>query len=123
MEISVILDIFSGRPNPRWKLSQKDTSEFLNKVHNLKLTEDIHNELNKDELGYRGFIVEEKNFTEKLRYHVYNGIVNVVENQSSYALEDKEYTIEEWLLQTIPNDLDEIVKYVKQEIEKKMGKS
>ena len=29
MEMHVTLDIFSGRPNPRWELSQEQTSQFL----------------------------------------------------------------------------------------------
>jgi hypothetical protein len=124
MEMHVTLDIFSGRPNPTWELSQEQTSQFLKKILKLKTKENLHVNSSNSELGYRGFIIEETNFEQKLRrFYVYNGIVNVVENNSSYALEDNEYSIERWLLQTSPNYLDEIVEYVKQEIEKKIVKS
>jgi hypothetical protein len=124
MEMHVTLDIFSGRPNPTWELSQEQTSQFLKKILKLKTKENLHVNSSNSELGYRGFIIEETNFEQKLRrFYVYNGIVNVVENNSSYALEDKEYSIERWLLQTSPKYLDEIVEYVKQEIEKKIVKS
>lgn len=125
MVMNVMLDIFSGRPNPSWKLSQEQSSEFLKKISKLTTKENFRADSSKYELGYRGFIVEEEaNFAQKSRkFEVYNGIVNVVENESSYALEDKGYSIETWLLQTAPNNLDELVKYVKQEIENKIGKS
>ncbi len=118
----VTLDIFSGRPNPRWELSQEQTSQFLKQILKLKNKENFHADSSKDDLGYRGFIAEEENFEQKIRrFSVYNGIVNVVENNnSSYQLEDKEHSIERWLLQTAPKDLGEqIIEYVKQEIEKK----
>ena len=125
MEMHVILDIFSGQPNPRWELSQEQTSQFLKKIMKLQTKENYHADSSKNELGYRGFIVEEANFAQKLRrFYIYNGIVNVIENNSSYALEDKEYSIERWLLQTAPNDLgEEVIEYVRQEIEKKIIKS
>jgi hypothetical protein len=47
----------------------------------------------------------------------------VVEYNSSYALEDKEYSIEIWLLQTSPNYLGEVIEYVNQKIEKEIVKS
>ena len=121
----VKLDVFSGRPNPSWELSQEHSSEFLKKISKLKTKENFQFDSSKYELGYRGFIVEEEaNLAQKSRrFEIYNGIVNVVENNSSYTLEDKGYSIERWLLQTAPNSLDELVKYAKQEIENKIAKS
>jgi hypothetical protein len=114
----VTLDIFSGRPNPRWELSQEQSSEFLKKISKLETKENFQDGSDKDGLGYRGVLVEEENVAQKSRkFEVYSGIVNVVENDSSYALDDKGYGIERWLLQTAPNNLDDLVKYVKQEIE------
>ena len=120
----VILDIFSGRPNPRWELSEELTSQFLKKILKLKTKENFHSDLSNGVLGYRGFIVEEANFAQTLRrFYIYNGTVNVTKDNSSYMLEDKEYSIEKWLLETSPNYLSEIIEYVKQEIEKKIVKS
>ena len=125
MVMHVTLDIFSGRPNPGWELSQEQSSEFLKKISKLESKENFHADSGKySGLGYRGFLVEEENSAQKSRrFEVYNGIVNVVENNSSYALEDKGYSVESWLLQTAPNNLDELVKYARQEIESKMAKS
>lgn len=120
----VTLDIFSGRPNPSWDLSQEQSSEFSTKILKLKTKENFHVDSSKYELGYRGFIVEEANFAQKSRrFEVFNGIVNVVENFSSDMLEDKECSIEKWLLQTAPDELDDLIKYVEQEIENKIAKS
>jgi hypothetical protein len=122
----VVLDIFSGRPNPSWELSQEQSSEFLKKISKLKTKENFHADSSKYELGYRGFIVEEEaNFAQKSRrFEAYNGIINVVENNSSYALEDKGYSVERWLLQTAHNNVDDnLLNYVKQEIENKIEKS
>jgi hypothetical protein len=120
----VMLDVFSGRPNPSWELSPEQGPEFLKKILQLKTKDNSQFDSEKGELGYRGFIVEETNSAQKSRrFEVYNGMVNVIENNSSYVLEDKGYSIERWLLQTAPNSLDELVKYVKQEIENKIAKS
>lgn len=119
-----MLDVFSGRPNPSWELSPEQGPEFLKKILQLKTKDNSQFDSEKGELGYRGFIVEETNSAQKSRrFEVYNGMVNVIENNSSYVLEDKGYSIERWLLQTAPNSLDELVKYVKQEIENKIAKS
>lgn len=121
----VTLDIFSGRPNPSWELNQKQASLFLKEISNLKTTVKFHDS-SKYGLGYRGFIVEEEaNFAQKpRRFEVYNGIVNVVEKDSSYALEDKGHSVERWLLQTAPNNVDDkVLKYVKQQVENRIAKS
>ena len=122
MKIHVTLNIFSGRPNPQWELSQGQTAQFLKKILKLKTKENFHFDSSNDQLGYRGLIIEEANFGQILRrFYISNGTVNVTENKSSYILEDKEYSIEKWLLETSPNYLSEIIKYVKQEIEKKVN--
>lgn len=120
----VTLDVFSGRPNPSWELSQEHRSEFLTKISNLKTKEHFQFDSSKYELGYSGIILEEADTTHKTkRFEIYNGIINVVENDSSYALEDTGYGIEKWVLQTAPDSIDELVKYIKQEIENRVAKS
>ena len=114
------LDIYSGRPNPSWELSQQQSSEFLKKISKLETKENFQADPGKYRLGYRGFIVEEENIARKFRkFEVYSGIVNVVENDTSYALDDRGYGIERWLLQTAPNNLHDLVEYIKKEIENK----
>jgi len=67
----VMLDVFSGRPNPSWELSPKEGSEFLKKILQLKTKDIFQFDSGKGDFGSRGFIVEEtilhKN-QEDLRY-------------------------------------------------------
>lgn len=112
----VILDIFSGMPNPNWDLSQQQRDEFLKKISLLPTTEKFQND---NGLDYRGFIVEEK----LKRFEVKDGLVKVVQNNTVYMLEDKEYNIELWLLNTAPNNIDQsLLKMVKEKIEERKRK-
>ena len=112
----VILDIFSGMPNPNWDLSQQQRDEFLKKIYLLPTTEKFQNDSG---LDYRGFIVEEK----LKRFEVKDGLVKVVQNNTGYMLEDKEYDIEMWLLDTAPNNIDHsLLKMVKEKIEERKRK-
>ena len=55
--IVVELDVFSGRPNPRWQLSPREIRELVDRV-----TADrsilLPRNANTGGLGYRGFIIE-----------------------------------------------------------------
>ncbi len=56
MPVTVELDIFSGRPNPKWQLNGKEETGLLDRLMadtSLILSESA----NTGELGYRGFII------------------------------------------------------------------
>jgi hypothetical protein len=73
MVMHITLDIFSGRPNPRWELSQEQSSEFLKKISTLETKENFEADSGKYGLGYRGFLVEEENVAQKSRkFEVYS---------------------------------------------------
>lgn len=48
----VTLDVFSGRPNPTWKLNEKDAQQLLDRVANRAVTDA---EVVDNVLGFRGF--------------------------------------------------------------------
>src|SRR4051812_27247793 len=50
----ITLDVFSGRTNPSWKLSEKDAKSFLERFTNKSVTTTTHVD---NVLGYRGIIV------------------------------------------------------------------
>lgn len=50
------LDIFSGRPNPRWQIDDADTTAILAQLAQLAPASKGFTPVNK--LGYRGFIIE-----------------------------------------------------------------
>ena len=110
----VILDIFSGMPNPNWDLSEQQRDEFLNKVSILPITnKSSQNDIG---LGYRGFIVEDK----LKQFEINDGLVKVSQNNTVDILEDKEYNMEIWLLDTAPNNVDpSLLKMVKESIEER----
>ena len=109
----VILDIFSGMPNPNWDLSEQQRDEFLKKISTLPTT---HKSQNDNGLGYRGFIVEDK----LKQFEIKDGLVKVSQNNTVNILEDKEYNIEIWLLDTSPNNIDpSLLKMIKESIEER----
>ena len=50
----VEVDLFSGRPNPSWRLTAEESAEFLNRFSALPQTDAGKTHEN---LGYRGLIV------------------------------------------------------------------
>src|SRR5262245_40576701 len=52
----VTLDAFSGRPNPSWRISDKDNARLLERVAGRALTSSIEGEGDAP-LGPRGFII------------------------------------------------------------------
>jgi hypothetical protein len=121
MTMHVILDIFSGRPNPIWQLSTEQESELFKIISQLETSKRSGNS-NKESslgLGYRGIIVEGLS----KRFEIYNGTVKVFENNSSHMLEDRKYLLEQWLLQTGTAKInDNLTKVVNDEIQNRLRK-
>jgi len=117
--LNVTLDVFSGRPNPTWTLTNEQTFLFLNDVSQIKTTTDNLQNYPEKILGYRGFVVDEKgdkDLTLK-SFDIYNGAIKVVSNDSSYFLKDKYFQLEKWLLQTAYNHIDnDTFNFVKEDI-------
>src|SRR5258708_6876659 len=100
MPIEVELDVFSGRPNPRWVLSSSQEIEWTIRLDSLP------NAANRDlpelpGLGYRGFVVKATDQTK-----VYGGLVKI--NDELYR--DHGRYLEKWLLSTSGSSVDESVK-------------
>jgi hypothetical protein len=119
---NVTLDVFSGRPNPTWQLTKEQSILFLNNISEIKpTTENIQNYPEKI-LGYRGFIVDEKGDKDLplKRFEIYNGVIKVFSNNVFYILKDKDFQIENWLLQTAYNHIDNSTfNFVKDDIAKR----
>ena len=54
--VVVTLDVFSGRPNPTWSLSEGTAAEFLQRLHGLEVSKAAAREF--DDLGYRAVSAE-----------------------------------------------------------------
>ena len=112
----VTLQVYSGRENPSWNLSEKQISDFLALVGDLPKSEAF---TLPDNLGYRGFQVEltENAVEETQEIVVYKGRVLY----KSASAEDKYLTdpkrrLETFLLNSADSLDEELKKYVKDEI-------
>lgn len=109
----VELDVFSGRPNPEWKMIDEESRTFHEMFAicpNLPQTNMF------DGLGYRGFIVkttQPSTPTEPLIIAIHGGVVKIVNDKIVSYCQDVDSKIEKWLLeqsrQFVEKDLQEIV--------------
>ena len=94
----VELDIFSGRPNPTWKLSGEETSRFLGLLRELPSTEPGWFDVG---LGYRGFAVSFHDPEgRETRVQIFKGIVKRSVGESAEYFADKDRKLERWVLKT-----------------------
>lgn len=94
----VELDIFSGRPNPTWSLTDSQTASLLEMVDGLPRTEsDAHS----GKLGYRGMIVRLRG-ARAGEIAVTAGVVAL----DSVRHADSDRHVERWLLETGRSFLD-----------------
>jgi hypothetical protein len=116
MPMQVEVDVYSGRPNPRWDLSAQQAGEFLKMVRALPKAE--HDSALNEGLGYRGLKVTGSALSQEgyKEIVISNGIVAVREESGSQQLTDKDRALERWLLQTGKGKLEEeLYKYLSEE--------
>jgi hypothetical protein len=90
----VELDIFSGRPNPRWELGEPARRELYRTEQALNLAEAAANA--PPPLGYRGFVYAIDGETRR----AYLGQVEC----GGSLLDDPEHSIERLLLDALPDE-------------------
>ena len=95
----VVLDIFSGRPNPSWALSAAETQLLADMIAALPATEPVSLP---EPLGYRGFDVRwtGPELGSPLRVAAFRGVVvETVGDVIRYRADDGR-RVERWLLET-----------------------
>lgn len=113
----VTLQIFSGRENPSWSLSEKQIAELLMLLNNLPKAEPGDFQ---DGLGYRGFqVVLTENTTEKtLEIVAGKGLILYKTAEAEAYFADRDRRLEIFLLKSGDSHLDDkLSKSVKDEIE------
>ena len=101
MAIEVVLDIFSGRPNPSWALDSAREAEFLSRLKQLQPALEVTSA--PPILGYRGFIVHPSTGSNLARVvKVYGGIVQ----HEGGTYQDSNRKLERWLLDTAGSNLE-----------------
>jgi hypothetical protein len=91
-DVIVELDLYSGRPNPRWRLDDETRRTFHRLVADLAPTTAPPATL--PGLGYRGFVVTDGDQT----YRIFGGLVATGDS----VLADSGRTLERWLLGGLP---------------------
>jgi len=94
-KIEVVLDIFSGRPNPTWQLSENQVDELKRKLGTFPPAE----RKAPPGLGYRGVRVVNVGNIANIpdRIMAYDGVLGITEKGTTKYYEDSN-KIEEWLL-------------------------
>jgi hypothetical protein len=91
--VLVELDVFSGRPNPRWELDDR-TSQELRQLQS-RLTRARETAPEPSGLGYRGFL-----YGDADRVRAYRGYVRTPEGDFA----DPTFSIERFLLDRLPTE-------------------
>ncbi|HXQ68328.1 MAG TPA: hypothetical protein VN980_17295 [Alphaproteobacteria bacterium] len=104
MTIFVTLDIFSGRPNPRWTLDSAAASSLFKRL--AALVTESGSRLEPPGLGYRGLLVESEDGPRiETPIRIYRGTVY----RGIARLADPGRALERWLLATgkdaVPSEL------------------
>ncbi|HEX8369480.1 MAG TPA: hypothetical protein VF604_13120 [Pyrinomonadaceae bacterium] len=113
----VTLQIYSGRENPSWSLSEKQIGELLGLLNDLPKAEPIDFQ---DGLGYSGFqVVLTENTTEKTRQIVVRkGQIFYKTAEADKYFTDRDRRVEIFLLKSGDSYLDDkLSKSIKDEIE------
>lgn len=95
----VEVDVFSGRQNPRWILSEEDAAQLLGLLAQLKF--DNTSISDPPDLGYRGFRCTEGNVTVAV---VYRDRAVVGDRGRT----DPQRSVERWLVATMPDSLHDV---------------
>lgn len=92
--VEVVLDVYSGRPNPRWPLTSTQIDELSSRLRDQADAQPVE----PPGLGYRGFIVRnaprDPRLPEELR--VYNGVITARRAGAQQITRDGA-RIEDWL--------------------------
>ncbi len=95
--MEVELDLFSGRPNPRWSLSAEQVEELARRLAELPAAEPP---TAPPALGYRGLELTNPEGAADLprRIRIYAGVLSVTREGSTLHFRD-ESLIEQWLIE------------------------
>lgn len=100
----VKIHLYSGRRNPEWLLSEKDTGEFLRLCQQAKSSSKKYKPVSK--LGYAGCLL----FINEKKFFVYDGLAVLFEGDKVVMLkDDKDHLMEKLLISFAPEEVKEKV--------------
>lgn len=113
MAVEVILNVFSGRSDPRWKLSASQVAALARMLGRAWAAPDAPGRPPAS-LGYRGFTIDHLDGPTAGPVHVYRGDVRFASGKVTYVGPE----LEAFLLRCTPRVVEPDVKqYIKAEIE------
>jgi hypothetical protein len=118
MTIVVTLEIFSGRQNPVWILSDDQAVELMRRVATVEERTLAKPSGVLGKIGYRGFTIRsvEESFQGGMHLYVHEGIIDTSQRELNRIAGSRD--LEEWLLNTANESLDEVLKsFVRAELE------
>ncbi len=91
---TVTVNVFSGRPNPYWTLSDEQTAELKGMLTNLSESNAVEHPV----LGYRGFIIENTSADPELpdEVEVYKHVLTI-DQGGNVSFRSDDNNIEDWL--------------------------
>lgn len=95
--MQIILDVFSGRPNPSWELTSEEASELARRLMGLV---EACQTLTEGGLGYRGLILlnPERMAGVPVEGRVFHSIIGLWENGHPTYYHDQN-NVEDWLIE------------------------
>lgn len=110
MAIAVTLEIFSGRQNPVWILSDDQAAELVERVSTAEERTLAKPSGVLGKIGYRGFSIHslEESVQGGMRLYVHEGIVDTNQRELNRITGNRD--LEAWLLDTASESLDENLK-------------
>jgi hypothetical protein len=112
----VTLDLYSGKPNPTWRLSEEDTRALIARLAALTRARAEAPEF--DGLGYRAVRADLRDGGEIAgRVSISRGIVTLEQDGKRAQFEDSDRSFELWLVKTGGGHLSpDVLAYVTKEI-------
>lgn len=92
---TIILDVFSGKPNPNWTLSSEQVNQLKNMLSDLSESTSVE----APPLGYRGFIIQNSSQDPDLpdEIRAYNQILSI-DRGGDMSFKQDTNNIEGWLV-------------------------
>jgi hypothetical protein len=114
----VTLDVYSGRKNPSWRLSEAQAKTLLDRLQALPETASAG--ASAGELGYNGFDVAYSTQPTEVHVQAFRGVVTIASDKREVKLRDEGHALEAWLAETAgPAISDNLHAYLKTEIAKR----
>ena len=120
MSLIVTLNIFSGRPNPVWQLSDKQEAQLKEQLDEVKELTALKSSVVLGRQGYRGFTLSSFTNFAQSSLHIHEGIVDSGQLEINRIASNR--SIEEFLLETAAPFLQpNVLEYMQSELVRPIG--